>query len=111
MPSWIQIRIPDPDPLTRLNADPIPFHSQQFGRARRIPFRHQQYGCAGCIHFAASSLDVQGVFLSITSSMGVQGVLWEQIKLFCFVSDNEQTKSKRFAFVPIKSGPNQNVLL
>ncbi len=59
----------------------------------------------------ASSLDVQGVFLSITSSMDVQGVFWEQIKLFCFLSDNERTISKRFAFVPIISGPNQNVLL
>jgi hypothetical protein len=60
---------------------------------------------------AASSLDVQGVFLSITSSMDVQGVFWEQIKLCCFLSDNEWTKSKRFASVPIISGPNQNALL
>ena len=34
----------------------------------------------------------------------------EAKKLFCFRSDNKQTKSKRFAFVPIISGPNQNVL-
>jgi hypothetical protein len=61
---------------------------------------------------AASSLDVQGVFLSITSSMDLQqGVFWEKIKLFCFLADNERTKTKRFAFVPIRSGPNQNVLL
>ena len=30
--------------------------------------------------------------------------------LFCFRSNNKQTKSKRFSFVPIISGPNQNVL-
>ncbi len=44
-------------------------------------------------------------------SPAVQGVFREQIKLFCFLSDNERTKSKHFAFVPIISGPNQNVLL
>jgi hypothetical protein len=60
---------------------------------------------------AASSLDVQGAFLSSTSSMDVQDVFWEKIKLFCFLSDNERTKTKRFASVPIISGPNQNVLL
>jgi hypothetical protein len=31
----------------------------------------------------------------------------QQIKLFCFRSDNKLTKSKRFAFVLIISGPNQ----
>jgi hypothetical protein len=35
----------------------------------------------------------------------------EAKKLFCFRSDNKRTKSKRFAFVPIISGPNQYVLL
>ena len=35
----------------------------------------------------------------------------EAKKLFCFRSDNKQTKSKRFAFVLIMSGPNQYVLL
>jgi hypothetical protein len=31
----------------------------------------------------------------------------QQIKWFCFRSDNKQTKSKRFAFVLIINGPNQ----
>jgi hypothetical protein len=35
----------------------------------------------------------------------------KQIKFFCFCSDTKRTKSKRFAFVPIMRGPNQNVLL
>jgi hypothetical protein len=35
----------------------------------------------------------------------------EQIKFFCFRCDTKETKSKRFAFVPIIRGPNQDVLL
>ncbi len=31
--------------------------------------------------------------------------------MFCFSWDNKQTKSKRFALVPIISRPNQNILL
>ncbi len=90
----------------------IHFRSQQFERAVCISFHHQQYGRAGYIHYRSQQFGpAGGVFLSITSSMDVQGVFWEQIKLFCFLSDNERTISKRFAFVPIISGPNQNVLL
>ncbi len=39
------------------------------------------------------------------------GMARKQIKYFCFHSDTKRTKSKRFAFVPIIRGPNQNVLL
>jgi hypothetical protein len=38
-------------------------------------------------------------------------IIFEQIKLFCFRFNNKRTKSKCFAFVPIISQPNQNVLL
>ncbi len=42
---------------------------------------------------------------------GCEKTFFYQIKMFCFRSDTKRTKSKRFAFVPIISEPNQNLSL
>ncbi len=47
-------------------------------------------------------------WLLALSERGEGGGYMNETCTFC--SDNKRTKSKRFAFVPIISGPNQNVL-
>ncbi len=79
---------------------------QQNGRAECIHFHnYAAERTVECIPFHSQQYTLQ----KTTVSNCIAEIIFGANQLFCFRSDNKQTKSKQFAVVQIINGPNQNI--